>query len=459
MTAVSLRARLLSLIITPLVLIACGLGYWRYTAALETAEALFDRSLFSAGLAISRDVALSGGDALSVTTRDGVREAAGGEIYYHVAGPDLSYVTGYAYPPRPPRDLADAAGAPAYYRARHRGELVRAVRIRYRNPASPLPGASTVTVWQRGAERTTFARALAIQAAASLAILVGAVAAIVWFGVDRGLKPLDDLQDAISTRSSTDLSGIARPAPREVQGVVATLNSLFAQLRDAFAAREAFISDAAHQLRNPAAAILTLAEAAERAPDDADQARRLADLRIAAERMARLTTQLLSIERLNQAAETTPLAPLDLTEVARRGAEDAAARVLASGCAIAFEGAAPCPVAGDEVLIGEALSNLIDNALVHGPPGLSRIEVSVAARGGRCDLVVADDGTGLGPQDAQAAFARFRQLGASEGSGLGLAIVGGIAKLHGAEASIDEAPVGARLRMSFPRRSDRAGAV
>ena len=451
MKTLSLRARLLTLIIAPLFLVACALGYWRYASALDTAEELFDRSLLSAAVAVSRDVALSGGDALSVTTRDQLRAAAGGEIYYHVAGPDLAYVTGYAYPPRPPR-ASGAAGSkdPVYYAARHRGETVRALRIAYQNPASPLRGDSNVTVWQRGAERTDFAEGLATEAALALAILVSAVAAIVWFGVDRGLKPLEDLQDAISARSGSDLSGIARPVPHEVQGVVATLNALFGQVRDALQAREAFSADAAHQLRNPAAAILTLAEAAERAPEGEDRNRRLADLSSAARRLARLTNQLLAIERLDQGAAPASLRRMDLTAAARRAAETMAARVIAAGFEIEFHGDAACHINGDEVLIGEALANLVDNALVHGPPDLTRIEISVAERPGEAVLSVADDGRGLAPADQAAAFARFRQLGEAKGSGLGLAIVGSIARFHGAAAKIEEARNGACVSLTFP---------
>lgn len=77
----SLRLRLFILILTPLVLLAILLGYWRYTVARETAQELFDDSLLSAGLAISRDVAVSDGDALSPTTRSLIRDASGERFF------------------------------------------------------------------------------------------------------------------------------------------------------------------------------------------------------------------------------------------------------------------------------------------------------------------------------------------------------------------------------------------
>ena len=95
----SLRLRLFALILIPLVLMAILLGIWRIQVAQRTSEELFDRTLLSAALAISRDVAVSGGDLLSFSTRDMVRDASGGEVFYHATGPGGSYMTGYAYPP------------------------------------------------------------------------------------------------------------------------------------------------------------------------------------------------------------------------------------------------------------------------------------------------------------------------------------------------------------------------
>lgn len=78
----SLRLRLFTLILVPLVLMATLLGYWRYTVAQRTAAELFDRALLSTALAISRDVAVSGGDALLHSTRELIADAAGGEVLY-----------------------------------------------------------------------------------------------------------------------------------------------------------------------------------------------------------------------------------------------------------------------------------------------------------------------------------------------------------------------------------------
>lgn len=453
----SLRMRLFMLIMTPLIVIAGILGYWGYTAAVATAQELFDRSLLSTTLAISRDVTISGGDALSVTTRDLMHQAAGGEVFYHVSGPDRAYVTAYAYPPVAPTGSGETIGRPFYFEALYRGELVRAVRLSEQTAIAGLTGVSTVTVWRWGAERRGFARRLAGQSAILLAILVSSMALVVWFGVDRGLKPLLDLRDAIAQRSSDDLSQIRRKVPREVFGIVSTLNQLLDQVRDAFQARDAFISDAAHQLRNPVAGVLALVEATERATSDAERKTRLAELRTAAERAARLTNQLLSFETAKGRAETREFVPLDLNELAERVAARNAARVLTAGIAFDFTRAeGPCQIEGDCLLLEEAVENLIDNALRHGPPRLTRMSIQVRNEATSTILTVSDDGKGLSPDDAEKAFARFGQVHQSDGSGLGLAITAEIARLHGAEVSIDAAQRGAAVSLRFRRGTKHA---
>lgn len=445
----SLRQRLMVLILAPLLVIVCVLGLWRYTVAVETAEELFDRSLLAATLAISRDVTISGGDALSVTTRDLVDRSAGGRVFYHVAGPDRAYVTGYAYPPIPPPSLSRAEDRPQFYESTYRQQPVRALRMIEPAQIGPVRGQSIVTVWQERSGRDAFARGQALRSAILLGVVVLTVAAVIWFGVNRGLRPLLDLESAIAARSSDDLSQIRRSVPREVNGIVTTLNALFGQVRAAIQARDVFISNAAHQLRNPVAGMLALAEAAEGAVEQTDRAGRLADLRAAAARTARLTTQMLALERIKggRSART----PLDLGALVEAVATRNAERVLNRDVALEFRPSSSAWVRGDSVMLEEAIENLIDNALNHGGPGLSRIVVEVTAFEETAVVSVRDDGRGLDPTDADTAFERFGQVHPSTGSGLGLAIVQEVASAHGAQVSIDDVAQGASVSLRFAR--------
>lgn len=445
----SLRLRLFLLILTPLLLVALFLGFWRYSVAQDTAEELFDRGLLSTALAISRDVAISEGDALSRTTRDLIEDATGGELFYHVTGPGGIYVTGYAYPPRLPGEKSP--DAPIYALADYRGELVRAFRMTERTSIGNLSGDTTVTVWQRMGERENWAQQLALRAALLMAALLAALALVVWFGVQRGLRPLHDLHNAIALRSPEDLSRIKRPLPIEVTSIVATLNRLFEQLESNLQAHQVFISDAAHQLRNPAAAILSLAETLSDVDDDRERDKRINELVQAARTSARLADQLLSLERLRLGNRGLRKESLELNDVAREACLSMGSTVLERGVEFNFEPSSTAlPIHADRVMLVEAIRNLIDNSLQHGGPELDMITVRTACAEADIAVTVVDNGKGLDPKHADVVLSRFGQLEPSSGSGLGLAIVLSIAEQHGGSLKIDSADQGACLSMCFP---------
>ncbi|WP_368039985.1 sensor histidine kinase [Ruegeria atlantica] len=447
----SLRLRLFILILTPLVLLAVLLGFWRFMVAQKTAQELFDDSLLSAGLAISRDVAISGGDALSPTTRSLIRDASGGEIFYHVTGPGGIYVTGYAYPPASANSSVQEVYKPQFFEAIYRDEPVRVLKMTERVTLENLVGDATVTVWQRMADRNAFANELSIRAGIVMGILLATLAVVVWFGVARGLRPLLDLQDAIDLRSPDDLSEIKRPVPDEVQGVVKTLNRLFGQVEHSINAHQVFISEAAHQLRNPAAAVQSMAEALRDAKTDEDREKRIHELVSAAKNSATVAEQLLSLERLRQPTHQDQMDEIDFRLVVEEACAEMGVHILAKG--IEFDVTMPeaaIMVSGDRVFLTEALKNLLDNAVKHGGTKLSRISVVLQRDEGAVSVTVADDGAGLSPDQSEAAFSRFSQLDYSEGSGLGLSIVSAVAQRHGGSVSINQVEKGASLTLELP---------
>ena len=113
---------------------------------------------------------------------------------------------------------------------------------------------------------------------------------------------------------------------------------------------------------------------------------------------------------------------------------------------------APRPVAvhGDHAALERALANLVENARRYGPPG-GLVTITASERNGIAVLVVADDGPGLRPSEAEDAFGRFwRGSTDEEGSGLGLAIVRATAERHGGRAHAE----GARFAIELPALRD-----
>lgn len=448
----SLRVRLFLVILPPLLVVSVVLGWWRFEVAQRTSEELFDRSLLAAALAISRDVAISEGDALSPSTRGFVSDAGGGEVFYHVTGPGGIYVTGYAYPPRPETrpETRPVGDTPEYFLARYRGEAMRVLRMTETRAIDNLSGETVVTVWQRVSDRQAFARTLALRAAALMLGLILALALVVWFGVQIGLRPLNDLQQAIQQRSPDDLHPIRRAVPNEVAGVVSTFNRLLAQVKGSIEAHQSFISDAAHQLRNPASALLALAETLPDVQDPKEREARQAELITAARTSARMADQLLSLERLRYAGSVAT-ERFDLNAVAETVCRAFGPMALQRDLDFAFETVPdPLPVDGDPVLIGEALTNLLENALRHGGAGLTKIAVQIERPAGDALVSVRDDGIGIPPEEEEKAFRRFSQLRNGEGTGLGLAIVEQVLRRHKGTSRLVPSEAGTCIQLRLP---------
>lgn len=431
----SLRLRLLVLILLPLTIVSVGAVSWRFSEAKKTAEDLFDRNLLMMSFAVSRDVALSEGDSLSAATTALFKEVSGGDVFYHIYGPDGSFVTGYSSPPIRPGQLAAKDGKPQLYDAAHRGSPVRVARLSEQSVIDGISGRSVITVWQQLDQRDAFARRVAFRAGAIALLLLATVASLVFFGIRLGLKPLLDLEDAIQKRSSDDLSPIARRVPQETKGIVTRLNSLFGQVTAAQESKDRFISNAAHQLRNPIAAIHSMAQATQGAKD-IKQARQRADaLVVETRRIGRLTDQLLSLERLK--GQSPEFQSLNFGSVVQEEASRIASRVLSRGLeySVDIEDVSTV-VQGNETLLKEAVANLLDNALLHGGDQMTLIEVSLIRDEDVLRLSIENDGNSFVDEQGKDLFNRFTQGAESEGSGLGLAIVKEIALLHSGRVGI-----------------------
>ena len=120
-------------------------------------------------------------------------------------------------------------------------------------------------------------------------------------------------------------------------------------------------------------------------------------------------------------------------------------------------------VRGDERKVKQVLLNLLSNALKFTPEG-GRVDVRVAARDGMAEVAVTDTGVGIAPEDREAVFEEFRQVGASakkrEGTGLGLAISRKFIELHGGRIWVDsQIGKGSTFTFTLPLKSSSSPAL
>lgn len=450
----SLRGRLFILLILPLVLVAAAASFARYHSANQLSEELYDNTLLAVALTISRDVVLSEGDVLTEQLLDELTTALGDPVYYRITGPGGSFVTGYSDPPDLP-DGADAANnEPVFFDSTSLGRPVRAVVLREFISEPQFGGWVTVEVWQTISQRLALSRDLLTQSITLLGSVLLTAALILWFGIQLGLKPLLDLREAIDKRSADDLSPIRRWVPPELRPLVHTTNSLFDRLAQAFALRDSFISDAAHQMRNPVAAIQSQAEAAESAPSELELRSRVADLANTARATSRLTSQLLSLERVRGRSLKEFVQRVDLVVLIRGRVRPFAEAQLRRGIDVSFSIAGPQRlIDGDPVLLEEMVTNLLDNAAKYALRPGGRLDVTVTFDPKTVTMRFIDDGPGVPPDLSERIFDRFFRLDEdqSRGCGLGLAIVSDVARAYGGSRRCFLDDTGTTFEVVLPR--------
>jgi signal transduction histidine kinase len=201
-------------------------------------------------------------------------------------------------------------------------------------------------------------------------------------------------------------------------------------------ARGEFIANASHELRTP---IFSLGGFLELMDDPGlDEATReefLAQMREQVARLTKLATDLLDLSRLDAGRLTVASEPIELAELAEEVAAEFRGR--AGGHVLEVE-TEPVGAHGDAERVLQIGRILVENALVHTPPGTT-VRVSTAADGGRATLTVANDGPEIPRDVQQQVFERFYRLDGTRasGSGLGLAIARELAEVMDGRIELD----------------------
>ena len=309
-----------------------------------------------------------------------------------------------------------------------------------------------ISVAQTLRERRALAREILVGVLPIVLGLITLVLILVWFGVRRGLHLFDPLTRHLASRRTRDLSPLDQSiVPVEIRPLSHTVDLLFARLRGLLELQDRFIADAAHQLRTPLAGLRLQAERAlaDPSPDSVREA--LIHVERLSAGAGRAAGQLLALARTQSDVDDSTLAPVDLARLAREHVAESVPRALTANIDLGYAGPnADAMVAGDGVMLREALVNLVDNALNYVGAGGS-VTVEVARELRTVSLSVEDDGPGVGEEWWPRLGERFfRAPGtAREGSGLGLAIVRRIAERHRAALVFAHGHEGKGLRVTL----------
>jgi two-component system OmpR family sensor kinase len=282
-----------------------------------------------------------------------------------------------------------------------------------------------------------------------LAVSLGPLAALLLLMtllIRQGLRPLEAMAKQADAIADGDLT--RRVEPTEGDGEIArlgrALNGMLAQIETAFAQRalsedrlRSFLADASHELRTPLTSIRGYAELLRKDAlgDGPARDRALSRIEKEAARMGALVGDLAVLAREGE-GPVLARHRVDLAAVAAEAVADA--KALDAGRPIEFHAPAEVPVSGDDARLEQMVHNLLGNALAHTPEG-TPVDVDVAVRGAQAVLEVRDRGPGMSPDQARHVFDRFYRAGGDRldgGSGLGLYIVASLARTFGGTASV-----------------------
>jgi signal transduction histidine kinase len=340
--------------------------------------------------------------------------------------------------------------------------LVRVVR---------LPGGFRLLVGRDLEERERLFRIVATAGRWSVAIVAVLGLAGGFFVSRRVLRRIEAMSDKAQTIMAGDLTGRLPIAGTgdELDRLAANLNAMLERIEALMHGLKEVSDNVAHDLRTPLTRLRNRCEAALRAAKSDRDYRDAIEATIEeSDGLIRVFDALLMIARAESGEPRAGMTAFDAAEIARDVSELYEPVADENGLALRVEAATPAPVRGNRELIGQALANLLDNAIkyagatTHRADGVAaEIVVTAQAKGDQIMLGVGDRGPGIPAAERARAVERFVRLGQSRtepGSGLGLSLASAVARLHGGELRLEDNAPGLKALLILPRADATRGA-
>jgi len=275
--------------------------------------------------------------------------------------------------------------------------------------------------------------------------------------------------DALSETTRTIMKGdLSERLPvngsgDELDRLAENLNLMLARIEQLMAGLREVSDNIAHDLKTPLNRLRNRVEAALREPYGEKAYRDALERTIEeADGLIKTFNALLSIARIEAGAGSDNREELDVSALLRDVAELYEPVAEERGIELRAEGGPQIRIRADRQLVGQAIANLIDNAIKYGTVGgesgiRPRVTVGTRTNGAFAEIVVTDRGPGVPPQDRERVLGRFVRLEASRsepGSGLGLSLVAAVARLHGGSLRLEDNQPGLRVILALPAEGE-----
>ncbi|MDP3896114.1 MAG: ATP-binding protein [Mesorhizobium sp.] len=289
--------------------------------------------------------------------------------------------------------------------------------------------------------------------------LMGVGALLIWFFVGRrALLRIDSVSEASRRIMGGDLSGRlpVTGAGDEFDRLSESLNTMLARIAALNDGLKQVSDNIAHDLKTPLTRLRNRAEAALAGRgSDADYREALEGTIAESDQLIRTFNAILMISRLEAGYSAEPTEQVDLAAILRDVVELYEPAAEEAGVKLTAGAVAETKIVGNRELIGQALSNIVDNAIKYsaGEADAPEVTLSLERRGGEIRLAVADNGPGIPQEHRERATERFVRLEKSRsrpGSGLGLSLAKAVMKFHGGRLELTGREPGLGVEMVFP---------
>ena len=258
----------------------------------------------------------------------------------------------------------------------------------------------------------------------------------------------------------------------EFNRLAKNLNAMLDRIQDLMTGLKDVSDNIAHDLKTPLHRLRTRAERAlqsSRAPEDLAEA--LGSVIEDADALIQTFDALLSIARLEAGSRSESFGPLNVCTLTSDVAELYEPAAEERGLTLQVSCAGNVMMCGEKHLIGQALANLLDNAIKYAGPvaeasirqggGPLGVGIGLEDKGETVDIVVGDQGPGIPEGDRERVLQRFVRLQPSRsipGSGLGLSLVAAVARLHGGSIALEDNQPGLKIRLTLRKNLPPGGA-
>lgn len=280
-----------------------------------------------------------------------------------------------------------------------------------------------------------------------------------WFIARRVLKRVDDMTDITRDIMAGDLDGRLKVAGTgdELDRLAQNLNDMLDRIGELMRGMREVSDNIAHDLKTPLTRLRNKADEALRTAKTPDELKAALEATIEeSDNLIRIFNALLMIARLEAGNAREALADFDASEAVRDVAELYEALAEEAGVSLDVAIGNGLPIHGNRELLGQAMANLLDNALKYGGASDGNpqtISVSAQRIGHEARIVVADHGPGIPEEERSHVLERFVRLETARsrpGFGLGLSLAAAVARLHGGNLVLADNAPGLRVVLALP---------